>query len=361
MVKNKSLRITQVMLSKGLGGGERIFIDICVSLAEKGHRIQAVCHPEFQGLSLLMCPNVQVYPLKVRWDYSISARLKLFFYLKSFKSQIVHTHMARASIIGGFSGRVAKIPAAANMHDYTKLKYYKNINHFFPGTEDLKEYLINNKISGEKIIVIPHFSRLSAVSTVSIDKDQPLEVISFGRFSPEKGFDVLIEAFKILKNRGLNLHLKLGGNGPDKQKLVNLVKKYELNNYVNFFGWVDNISDFFKKGSIFVLPSLREAFGIVVLEAMSQGKIIISSKAPGPSEILDNSMAYLFPVGNADALADCIQKAIQHPNKSIDRAKNALNCFNAYYCLDKVLPQFESSYHGILNKKELNNFQTSFN
>ena len=99
MVKNRSLRITQVMLSKGIGGGERIFIDICVSLAEKGHRIQAVCHPEFQGLSLLRHPDIQVCPLKVRWDYSIPARFKLIFYIKSFKSQIVHTHMARASII----------------------------------------------------------------------------------------------------------------------------------------------------------------------------------------------------------------------------------------------------------------------
>ena len=347
MNENKPLKITQVMLSKGLGGGERIFTDICISLAEKGHRIQAVCHPDFLGLSLLSGSRVEVYPLKVRWDYSLAARLKLISYLKAFQSQIIHTHMARASIVGGFSGKVARIPTVANMHDYAKLKYYKYTDFFFPGTKDLKKYLISYKIKEDKIIVIPHFSRLSSVNVIPIRADQPIEFMSFGRFSPEKGFDILITACKILKDRGINVNLKLGGDGPEKQKLVKLVKRLKLD-HIDFVGWVNDVAKFMQSGSVFILPSRRESFGIVLLEAMSQGKIIISSKTPGPSEILDNSMAYLFAVGSANELADCIQKVLQDPSEAIKRAKNALDCYNTFYRLNKVLPLFESSYYSIL-------------
>jgi len=343
------LRITQVMLSKGLGGGERIFIDLCLSLAEKGHQIQAVCHPEFHGLSLLDNPNVLICPLKVHWDCSLSARSKLIHYMKSFKSQIVHTHMARASMIGGFAGWATKIPVAANMHDYAKLKYYSKVKYFFPGTKDLKRYLVENQVNTDRIIVIPHFSRLDAVASIAEDNHRPDKLISFGRFSPEKGFDLLIEALRILKDRGLLLNLRLGGDGPEKHKLVQLVNKYSLQRQINFSGWVSDVPLFLKEGSIFVLPSLRESFGIAVLEAMSQGKIIIASKTPGPKEILDNSMAHLFAVGDAAALSDCIQEAILNPANSYSRAQNALAHFKANFSVENIIERFGSSYHHILD------------
>lgn len=342
--RTKAMRITQVMLSKELGGGERIFIDICLSLAEKGHSIQAVCHPEFKGRVLLKHPKVDIYRLKVRCDWSISARFKLINFLKKFKPQIIHTHMARASIVGGAAGRFFKIPAVANIHDYVKLKYYKNISTFLPGTKDLKEYLIKKGVKPDRIKVVPHFSRIPAVDNISIKKNVSFEIMSFGRFSPEKGFGILIESIKILKDQGYNVLLKLGGGGPEKDKLIRQINSLDLNNSIELTGWVNNVPDFLKTGSVFILPSLREAFGIVILEAMSQGKVIISSDAPGPSEILDESTGYLFPAGNANALADCIKKVVEDPERSKARASNALSKFKTSFSTEKVIPMFEACY-----------------
>jgi len=344
-LKAEQMRITQVMLSRGMGGGERICIDISLALADAGHRVQAVCHPEFEGRHLFKHSGIEIHPLKVRWDYSPVARRRLCALIKGFRPHIVHTHMARASMVGGAAGKRCGVPVVANMHDYAKLKYYRNIDHFFPGTEDLKAYLVKNAVDPQQVTVIPHFSRIKPVDAV--DPFSPT-MVGMGRFSPEKGFDVLIRALGILKDRGVDLPLELGGDGPEKPRLERMVKQLNLDGQVRFAGWISDVADFLCKGSIFVLPSRRESFGIAVLEAMSQGRIIVAAMAPGPLEILNDTTAFFFPVGDASALADRIQEILANPEDANQRAGNALACFKSDYGVAAVLPLLESCYIKLL-------------
>ena len=347
-LKPEQMRITQVMLSRGMGGGERICIDISLALADAGHRIQAVCHPEFEGRHLFKHSRIEIHPLKVRWDYSPVARQRLRALIKDFRPHIVHTHMARASIVGGAAGRRCGVPIVANMHDYAKLKYYKNIDHFLPGTEDLRKYLIKNDVAPQRITVIPHFSRMAPVDTTGAFSPT---LAGMGRLSPEKGFDLLVQAMGILKDRGIELPLELGGDGPERTRLVQMVKQYGLDSQIRFAGWISDVAAFLHKGSIFVLPSRRESFGIAVLEAMSRGRIIVAAMAPGPLEILDDTTAFFFPVGDASALADRIQEILANPEDAIKRANNALNRFTSYYGVDTVMPHMEACYRKMLNRK----------
>jgi len=347
-LKPEQMRITQVMLSRGMGGGERICIDISLALADAGHRIQAVCHPEFEGRHLFKHSGIEIHPLKVRWDYSPVARRRLCALIKDFRPHIVHTHMARASMVGGAAGQRCGVPIVANMHDYAKLKYYRNIDHFFPGTEDLKAYLVKKAVDPQQITMIPHFSRI-----VPVDAVAPFSpgLVGMGRFSPEKGFDLLIQALGILKSRGVELPLELGGDGPEKPRLERMVKQLSLDGQVRFAGWISDVAAFLRKGSIFVLPSRRESFGIAVLEAMSQGRIIVAAMAPGPLEILDDTTAFFFPVGDASALADRIQEVLANPDDANLRAHNALNRFTSYYGVDTVMPHMEACYRNMINRK----------
>lgn len=342
----ETLRITQIMLSAGFGGAERLFVDVCLSLCERGHTVQAVCHPRFEALEQLTHENLQVDYLEAHWDWSPLARFRLRRLLASYRPQVIHIHLARGAAIGGAAAKGLNIPAAANLHNYVNLKYYRQINHFFPGTVDQQVYLERKGISKSRISVVPHFSRIPIVEEPEdVNSADSLPVfIAFGRFVKKKGFHILLESMKILSEQGLKSRLLLGGDGPEKQNLERQIAAEGLNEMVSLTGWVHDVANFLKEGPFFVLPSLDEPFGIVVLEAMACGKIIISTASQGPREILSDDTAYLVPIDDAPALAAALRAATLDRRKAHEKAVKALDRYRKNYAPGKVLPLYENIF-----------------
>lgn len=350
MNSTDKMMIAQVMLSAGFGGAERLFVDLCRALADRGHGIAAVCHPDFAGLSLLQYPGIQIFPLKVHVDSNPFAQFRFKKMMESFRPQLIHCHLARSATIAGKIAQVLHICSVANLHNYVNLKYYRKIDFFLPATNDQRRYLLECGISDDRISVIPHFTPLPAKTFVSDSVITPITFISYGRWVKIKGFHLLLQALKKLREQGFEARLILGGDGPERANLLNLIDELKLQKYVSLPGWVEDVAEFLSGSSIFVLPSLEEAFGIVVLEAMSQGKIILSTTARGPSEILNGETAYLFPTGDVSMMASAMGHVCRHIEEAERKAENALKEFKVRYSADKVLPIFESIYHRMILK-----------
>ena len=334
------------MLTKGFGGAERLFVDCCRGLADAGHQVLAVCHPEFEARDLLECPQVSIAPLHVQWDWSPFARKSLARILREHSPQVIHSHLSRGSALAGDAGTSMGFRVIANVHNYINLKYYRNISHFCPSTEDQKRYLLEGGVSEKNISVIPHFSMIPVISeeNMPICHEPPI-LISFGRFVHKKGFHLLIEAIRLLVDSGEDIKLVLGGDGPEKEKLHRQVQALNLQNHVRFHGWVDDVRAFLNAGSYFVLPSLDEPFGIVILEAMASGKTILASKAKGPLEILDASTAWMFELNDSADLAATLRTAISQPQKSVEKARAALARYRSKYSPEQIIPSYVSLYH----------------
>ncbi len=348
-----SLRIAQVMLSSGFGGAERLFVDICQHLAEAGHRVQAVCHPEFVELKQLEHDRITVTTLKARWDFSPLARNKMRRALRNFQPNVIHTHLARGSMIAGSAAASLSIPVAANLHDYVKLKYYRKIDHFFPGTQHQKSYLMRHGVEQKDITVIPHFSRLTVASTPKDPRDFSHNTpvfTAFGRFAPEKGFPVLLQSIKMLHNDGLKARLILGGDGPQRGNLLELINTLGLKDFVTLPGWIDDTARFLDQSPFFVLPSWHEPFGIVILEAMARGNVIISTRVQGPREILDDSTAFLAEPGDPESLAATMRKAWHNQDEAAAKAKKAWLVYQDQYAPEKIIPLFEQKYREMTAK-----------
>lgn len=343
------MKISQIMLSKGFGGAERLFVDLCRALADDGHQVQAVCHPEFEAVSLFDSERISVAPLKVKWDWSPWARSRLARILGDFSPQVIHSHLCRGSAVAGDTGARAGIPVVANMHNYANLKYYRNISHFCPGTADQKRYLMDGGVKEKDISVIPHFSMIPAVEKEIADNgDGSPVLVSFGRFVHKKGFHILIDAIKLLDDSGLNIKLVLGGDGPEGEKLRNQVEALKMQNQISFPGWVEDVSSFLSQGRYFVLPSLNEPFGIVILEAMARGKVILASRSEGPKEILDASTAWMFELNDPVSLADAVRQAIADPGESKKKAKASLERYRSKYSPERIIPLYVSLYQELV-------------
>ena len=342
------MKIAEIMLSARFGGAERLFVDIALALAERGHSVLAVCHPDFEALPQLNHPGVSKAFLICHWDWSPVARFRLKLHLQRFGAQVIHTHLARAAAVGGDAGRRLDLPTVANLHNYVNLKYYRSIDWFCPGTEDQKSYLVEQGIASDRIKVVPHFSRLPVEKPLSCSELQGCArrpvFVSYGRFVAKKGFHLLIEALAILRDRGVAAGLVLGGDGPERQHLQALVNRRGLDEAVRFHGWVDDVPSFLDQSPWFVLPSLDEPFGIVMLEAMARGKVIVSTATQGPREVLDEESAFMCSPADPHALADKMAEAVFEPGLARTKAVRAHNLYLEKYSPDCLLPVYEEMF-----------------
>lgn len=134
-----------------------------------------------------------------------------------------------------------------------------------------------------------------------------------GRFVPEKGIPVLLEAAAILKNEGLDFTVRLIGDGPQRAELEEIIDKMALKHHVSITGYVSGaaMKEALRDVSVVVVPSVwEEAAGLVAIEQMMEGRVVIASAIGGLKEVVSDG-GFLFPAGDASALAALIGKVLR--------------------------------------------------
>ena len=140
-------------------------------------------------------------------------------------------------------------------------------------------------------------------------------VLGVGRLSDEKGFDVLIRAHAALRARGVDHHLLLLGEGPEREGLRVLAAVEGVSDTVFMPGFVGNPYSFTQAAALFVLSSRVEGLPMVLLEALALGTAVIAADCPsGPREILDGGQfGALVPPEKVDALVATLEQLFKSP------------------------------------------------
>jgi glycosyltransferase involved in cell wall biosynthesis len=150
-------------------------------------------------------------------------------------------------------------------------------------------------------------------------------ILSVGRFSdPRKNAALLLEAYGRLVARrrdGGNdtPSLVLAGRTPPPDSAWARLSAYDATDQVTYLGEVDAdaLRDLYRHARAFVLSSDEEGLGLVLLEAMASGIPVVSTNCGGPSTLIDSGKnGFLTPVGNADALAEAVDRILQDPGKA---------------------------------------------
>lgn len=162
-------------------------------------------------------------------------------------------------------------------------------------------------------------------------KDQIIEnevssqnsLISIGRLTQQKNFSFLIEAFKEISKKYPNFNLFILGDGEEKSKLKNLIQKFNLEDKVYLIGFKNNIYTYLKKSRMFILTSLWEDPGFVLIEAGYMNKIVLSSDCQnGPNEILDNGKnGFIFKSNSLDHFLKKFDEVLSYDVKLIFKKK----------------------------------------
>lgn len=200
------------------------------------------------------------------------------------------------------------------------------------------------------IRIVPNALELDKINKVKPSKEE-FDVMYCGRLLPHKNVDVLIRAVAVLKKDFSKIKCLVLGRGPEKEKLLALTAKLSLKKNIVFKDFVEEheeVYSFMKSSKVFVLPSILEGFGIVVIEAMACGlPVITTSYKWNAAEdiIIENDSGYVLEL-SPDLIADNIRILLEDKTLRKDFRKNNKTKVKKY-SLKKIVGKLEKFYHKI--------------
>ena len=189
--------------------------------------------------------------------------------------------------------------------------------------EDLQR---NYGVAGAK--VIPHGVDAEAIRAMAAEEVADVApgrpyIVACGRLTAQKDYPTLLEAYAMARRRGVEEDLVIIGDGEEKERLERMAQRLSVGGAVHFLGHRDNVFPYMQRARFFVLSSIWEGFGLVLLEAMSLGLPVVATDCPsGPAEILDNGRyGLLSPVRDSAALSEAMVSlgASQELRESLSR------------------------------------------
>jgi glycosyltransferase involved in cell wall biosynthesis len=329
------MKIANIILTSTNGGAEQVFIDYIRALKNLGHEVSAIVKPDapYIGKVAEFCSKIGTTTNSLGF-YDFIAVRNIKKYLEEFDADAVFVHTGRASALTlkavkkitkkkvftvaiNHSMNVKRSIGADLVLSVNKKIFYRTIDF---GQKQDRSFVVHNAVS-------LHDKNDSEVK-IDLPRKPEITIGVMGRFDEIKAFHFAILALKKIKEKNLSkkFHLKIAGSGPQEQYLQGLVKELNLQEEVDFVSWVEDKKSFFAQIDIFCLTSLRETFGLVLLEAMKFKTPIISTACDGPKEVLRNEIdALKVELNPAETIDERFAEAILHLSQEEDLAQKLVD------------------------------------
>lgn len=264
-------------------------------------------------------------------DRSLAHHLIYFFeacqmqpWLKRHHSSHIHAHFGtNSSEIAMFASQLSGIPYSFTVHgpeEFDKpqalglnqkirlAKFVAAISSF--GRSQLFRWADFRDWSKIKEVHCGLESNFYENTTTVIPKKQSM--VCVGRICEQKGQLLLVEAVKKLHDKGVAIHLILAGDGEMREEVESLINRYALQAYITITGWIssEEVRHHILSAEIMVLPSFAEGLPVVIMEAMSLKRLVVSTYVAGIPELIKHKEnGWLCAAGDVDALAEVLQEA----------------------------------------------------
>ncbi len=352
------MKIMHVITAFGIGGAEKLLLTI-INRQVKEHIVYLVYLKPINKLVDKLDKKVITKQLPLL----ITTTTKLATYFNEVKPDIIHTHLGHADILGLWSARKTKAKVFTTMHNiYFKKNFLDKIFFKIYTFLFLKIVKTSRVISISKSVEKHVLTRLKLpkersyllynaipFNTATIKKKETkiTKLLFVGRLEKQKSLATLLKAIHHIKNKNLQEQIKLIiiGNGSLKQELEQQTKQLQLENVVTFKGEQKEVTPFYNEATIFVLPSIWEGFGIVILEAFRAKLAVIASNIEGPSELIThNQNGLLFEPKNHIELAERIQTLINNKKQREQLAQKGYETFTEKYHIDLYVKKLHKLY-----------------
>ncbi len=177
-------------------------------------------------------------------------------------------------------------------------------------------------------------------------------VASVGRFVPYKGYRYLLEAARLVREAADDVHWILVGDGELRSELEAQCRSQGLEAWVRFTGWREDIPEILAMADLFVLPSLGEHFGRVLIEAMAMGKAVVATDAGGvPEIVVHGETGLLVSPAQPRPLADAVLSLVNDPAWARRLGQAGRLRAEAEFSLSRHVKSVETLYAELLGMK----------
>ncbi|MDY6853501.1 MAG: glycosyltransferase family 4 protein [Thermodesulfobacteriota bacterium] len=332
---------------------------------------------EYANVKLITIPSLirRISPL-----VDLKALFKLYRVIRKEKPLIVHTHTSKAGILGRLASLFARVPIVVHTpHGHIFYGYYGKIktklfvflekimasitDKMITLTEGEKqEHIQFNVAKPHKFVVIPSGVRIENLIKNNYMADELKTkmgipstdsiVGTIGRLVEVKGHRYFIDAARLVLDKIPKVTFMLVGDGHLMEGLTHQSSSIGIKEKVIFTGWRSDIPHLINLFDIFVLPSLNEGMGRVLVEAMAMRKPIVASSVGGILDLVkDGSNGILFPQGDTDAMAEAIIKLLMDKELAKKMGEEGKKRVYPAYELSIMIKSIEQLYKQLLKRK----------
>ncbi|MBM4065248.1 MAG: glycosyltransferase family 4 protein [Planctomycetes bacterium] len=310
----------------------------------------------------------------------IYALLKLYFLILRSRYDIVHCHTSKGGFIGRLAARMANVKCIIySPHGDIFEGYFGEIKtRFFIWLERFSARFTDKIITLTKSGIGPYLKAgigqksqfdyiyngidVESLEKRKVDRIQKRQelgieneyflIVTAGRLVPVKGQTYLISALAQVITEIPNIRLVLLGDGELRGELSGQVKTLGLEKQVLFPGMRSDVPEIISCGDLFVLPSVNEGFGVVLLEAMAMGCPIVATNVGGvPEVVLDGETGILVPPGDPVELAGGIIQLLKDTSLAVKMAECGYQRLKACFDIRETVSKTEHLYKELLERK----------
>jgi glycosyltransferase involved in cell wall biosynthesis len=331
------MRILQVSSACNPGGGETHVRSLVEALRARGHEVLvAGRHKSLLG------PAIEL-PFMNSADFLTAFRLRSSLKKESF--DIVHAHVARDyTVVAAAALGIPNLKVVFTRHLLYPVRahrLYRRVDAWIAPTSQILKTL--EPLSPKICAVIPNWVDVEKIEYRPHPLHNPVAIGILGQISPHKGHDDAIEAMREL---GEGFRLFVAGTG--KSKYVDGLKKKSAGLQVEFLGFV-SLRDFFEAVDVLAVPSWKEPFGIVLLEANAAGIPVVATGQGGPLDIIPTALdGVLVPHRNHHALAEAIRLLAADHERRSNITRHARARVEENFDIRQVVPRVEDLYRRVM-------------
>jgi len=292
----------------------------------------------------------------------MSEMYNIFKIIKNEKIDLIHAHwIIPSGLLCSITKIVLKKKLIISVHgsDISLIKYpfFKFIGKQILRIADT--CTVNSTATKNSVLNVTRLSKEPTIIPMGVDLNifQPFEnvkvnnnsikkpsILTVGRLDEKKGIKYLIDAMPKVTQKFPDAKLVIVGEGPEKDNLVNQIKMLSLEGNISMVGAVQNkeLPKYYNKADLFVLPSLEEGLGVVLLEAMACGTPVVGSNIGGIMDIItDKETGLLAQSENPKDIADKIIELFSDEWMRQRVTENGLKLIKEKFSWDVVIEQFE--------------------
>ncbi|MFA5926766.1 MAG: glycosyltransferase family 4 protein [Patescibacteria group bacterium] len=317
----RKIKVIQVIADSGLGGGPKHILGLLANLDRSRFDCYLICPAGYLNQEARKIAGTKVYTLSFKSKFDLRAMSGFHGIIEEIRAEndpfgpmIVHSHGSRASLFS----RLKRIPGVCYVYtehrfdsdfhlgspinEWVQKKILGWLNHntdaVIAVSESVRKFLIDEGlVRRERIVVIPNAVDLRDFEPRSRAEKQKTNnpiIGSIGNLNSQKGHRFLIEAMSGIIKKYPLATLEIIGDGEDRQSLERFINKLGLEHHISLLGHKKDVEKYLKHWDVFVLPSLAETFGIVLLEAMAMKVPVVATRVGGIPDVIENEKSGLL-------------------------------------------------------------------